>query len=258
MTRTSSYTSLLCLLLTLTLGSCSAEEEVTPLTEDTFCEQWANVACSTETVSRCEAASPTACQGSQAAFCSTLLSGTFDDQNASGCLDAVERAYTDGDLDGAEMKVVLRMEGACGQLTRGTAGEGDSCSVDKNCDAPSGFQCVLKGVEATGTCQEVSAIVGGGDNCADSDIVCEAGRYCDGTNCLTTKDIGTSCTVNRECTEGAFCSSGSCVAKLGVSTECTDDLECAEGICFDFGADGRRCSARANLTRTDPLCDNLR
>lgn len=242
----------------LTVATGCSDDNTPELTESTFCEQWGEEACSAEPVSRCEAEDVEACQTSQAAFCGTLLVGTFDDRNASSCLSAVRRAYADGDLDGNEMKLVLRLEGACGQIMRGSADEGESCSRDKDCDAPAGFQCLLKGTETTGSCEDVATIAGGGDDCTALDTVCEEGRYCDGSNCLTGKAVSSACTVDRECALEAFCQDGACVEKLAVSVDCASDSQCAEGVCYDFGEDGKKCSARAILTRTDPLCDNLR
>jgi hypothetical protein len=100
--------------------------------------------------------------------------------------------------------------------------------------------------------------VGGGRDCAPAQKTSEPGFYCNGDNCIEAKSAGQSCTIQEECAPAGFCDdAGQCKKGLATSDPCTADLECATGICYEF-VDGKVCTDRLRISRTDPICDDLR
>lgn len=236
--------------------ACSSEDSP-PQTASSFCEQWAEGACSSEVVSACQAAGASDCQASQIAFCLDLLPAEgFVGTQAGRCLDAVGSAYSDADLTADELGTVLRLAAPCDRLVRGPGEEGATCTSRLDCNAPAGFDCVFKSDDTTGTCQ-VPTPVGAGLDCSADNAVCEAGFYCDGNNCIGGQSPGESCTVNRECNDG-YCSAGTCVERLTVDAACTFDEQCESGLCYQFSATEQVCTDRVRLSRTDPICEDLR
>jgi hypothetical protein len=239
--------------LLLTFG-CSSEDEP-ERTRAEFCEDWAEAACSEETVSRCQAADSAACKLSQTSFCLDLVPEGFEDTTGDACLRAVRSAYADGDLSAAELRTVLRLDAPCDRLVRGPAGEGETCDSDQDCATPDGFVCVLKGGATAGTCQQPDEVQPG-TSCAAAQQVCSEGFYCNGANCIAHLAAGAACTSNEECGPAARCLAGTCDARLTVRASCTSDDECISGVCFQFD-DGQRCTDRLPLSPSEPICDDL-
>lgn len=236
--------------------ACSSDES-SPQTVSSFCEQWAEGACSDQVVSACQAAEASDCQASQIAFCLDLVpSEGFAGSQAGQCLDAVRAAYTDADLTADELETVLRLEAPCDRLISGPGARGATCTSRLDCDAPEGFDCVFKGNDATGTCQVPTPVAAGLD-CSGDSAVCAEGFYCDGENCIGGQSPGEACTVNRECNDG-YCSAGTCVAHLEVDVACTFDEQCESGLCYQFSATEQVCTDRVRLSRTEPICEDLR
>lgn len=236
--------------------ACSSDDSP-PQTASSFCEQWAEAACSGEVVSACQAAEASDCQASQIAFCLDLLPAEgFAGSQSGQCLDAVGSAYSDADLTADELETVLRLEAPCDRLVSGPGAQGASCTSRFDCDAPQGFDCVFKGDASTGSCQ-VPEEVGAGLDCSAANAVCAEGFYCDGDNCIGGQSPGEACTVNRECNDG-YCSEGACVAALNVDVACTFDEQCASGLCYQFSATEQVCADRIRLSRTEPICEDLR
>jgi hypothetical protein len=236
--------------------ACSSDES-SPQTASSFCEQWAERACSSQVVSACQAANASACQGTQIAFCLDLLPSTgFAGSQAEQCLNAVRSAYSDADLTADELGTVLRLEAPCDRLISGPGIEGATCTSRLDCDAPEGFDCVFRDDDTTGTCQ-VPTQVGAGLDCRADNAVCAEGFYCDGENCIGGQSPGEACTVNREC-NGGYCNAGTCVALLEVDVACTFDEQCASGLCYRFTATEQVCTDRIRLSRTEPICEDLR
>jgi len=242
--------------LVLVLG-CSSEDSPTE-TPSSFCNKWAEAACSSETVSVCGAADVDQCRGSQIASClDRVPTAGFSGSTAGACLEAVRSAYADADLTATELETVLRLGAPCDRLVAGPREEGELCSSRADCNAPDGFDCVFKGNEVMGTCQ-VPRPVGAGLDCSDDNAVCGAGFYCNDQNCIGGQSAGMACVTDRQCSVDTYCdSSHLCVDRLAVNSPCTLDAECATGLCYQFGTE-RVCTDRVRLSRTEPICDDLR
>jgi hypothetical protein len=209
-------------------------------------------------VAACQAPDVEACRASQQAFCDAQITRTFDDAQASACLDAVGRAYEDADLTADELIEVVRLGGDCSRVQAGNAAEGESCSETSQCDAPAGFECVFQGDDATGSCR-LPVTVEAGFACDTPDSRCTDGFYCDGDNCIAGKTSGGTCSATRQCAAGAYCGgNGECTPRFEVDAACSDDDQCLSGFCYDVGAGEATCASLVRLGRSDPLCDRLR
>jgi hypothetical protein len=239
------------------LAACPSSEKK-DRTRAEFCQDWADAACSDDAVSACQAESADACRHSQEDFCRSLVpEASFSDAHGDACLDAVSDAYADASLRGAELATVLRLGPPCDELLTGSKDRGDSCTSRRDCDASSGFDCLKKGSASKGTCQ-IPEEVGGGRDCSAAQKVCAAGFYCDGEHCVEGKELGEDCSVDTECGSGGFCGTdGSCQPRIEVDNTCTSDAQCASGICYAFD-DGTVCTDRIVLSRSEPLCEDLR
>ena len=237
--------------------ACS-EDDPSAETREGFCDRWAAAACSADVVSACQAADADACRLSQEGFCLDLVPLTgFADERADACVDAVGDAYADSDLTPDELDTVLRLGAPCDRLVRGPSVTGESCTSRLDCDGPAGFDCVIKGSAATGSCQK-PLVVEAGRDCSADNAVCTAGFYCDGDNCIEGHDLGEMCVRDEECGAGYCNASGVCSEGLSVDTACTGDEQCASGVCYQFSATERVCTDRVRLSRTDPICEDLR
>jgi hypothetical protein len=243
--------------LLLILAFSCKDDKKEPRTREQFCTDWAAAACSDETVSACQASDATSCRDTQEDACRKLVPEDFSDAMGQDCIDAVKEAYADADLKGDELKTVLSLGDPCDKLIQGNKDEGENCDENKDCDGPAGFVCVRHADEDTGTCQEPE-IVGAGKDCSSKQKICEPGFYCNGDNCIESKDEGDPCTIQEECGEPAFCSeAGKCETRHKVDTDCTSDIECADGICYEY--DGKKtCTDRIRLARSEPLCEDLK
>lgn len=246
-------------LVPLVAFTACAEEEEPPRSRAEFCLQWASAACSEEVVSVCQAEDADACQAAQEDFCRSVVPDTFVDDHADDCLKAVKDAYVDADLDSEELIIVRALGEPCDRLALGTQDEGDDCQTDDDCNRVDGYECAIKSDDATGTGScELTEEVGPGQDCDEPQQVCPTGFYCNGENCVSGDDLGEPCSSHDECGEEGFCNdSGECEEKKAVNDVCTDDAQCADGICYDFETE-RVCTDRIRLTRSEPLCDDLR
>ena len=238
-------------------ASCSSEDGV-PDTPDEFCGEFAEAACNSEVVQACQAADASACRESQVAFClGQLPASGFSGDAAESCLDAVESAYADADLDAAELGIVARFDAPCDRLVRGPGAQGATCTDRRDCDATAGFQCVLAG-EATGTCQR-PVLTGPGEECSTVGAVCTEGFYCDGSHCIAGESVGEACVAHEQCGASGYCGLLSeCEARLPVRSPCGFDEQCASGLCYRLTATEQVCTDRVRLSLSEPLCDDLR
>jgi len=228
-----------------------------PVSRGSFCQQWAEAACSSAVVSACQASNTEECRQRQDEFCRMQVSSDTSDVARNECISAVTAAYRDADLRGDELALVLRMGGACSHVLRGTVRSGEACTSDNECDRSKGYACIKKADTGAGTCQIPQSISPGRD-CRDADAACSAGFYCDGRNCIETLPAGEPCSIHEQCGEDGFCSEeGKCQARVAVNDPCSSDLECERGICADFQGE-QVCTDRVLLSRADPLCENLR
>ena len=249
---------LLALSVLLPFASCSSSEDE-PETPSSFCQRWAEAACSSEVVSACQAADADDCKDSQTAFClARLPNGSFSGDRADECIDAVGGAYEDADVTADEIATVLRFAAPCDRLVRGPSGEGEACESRLDCDAPAGFDCVSKRAASDGTCQ-LPVRVGPGEDCSADNAVCGSGFYCNGDNCIAGERVGDPCLSHEQCGTTGYCGLTSvCEARLGVNSPCGFDEQCTSGLCYAFSATEQVCADRVRLSRTEPLCADLR
>lgn len=248
----------LCTVLLL-VAACLPKDTPKSRTRSEFCSDWAGAACSKETVSRCQAASTDDCIDAQEDFCKKLVTDKFSDEHAQECINAVHEAYADGDLRDDELATVLSLGAPCDMLIAGPQDQGESCKANSDCDAPAGYVCVKKATSETGsgTCQK-PVPVGAGRDCSAAQKTCSDGFYCDGEHCIEGKKDGDSCTIHEECSAESFCNDdGKCVERLKVGSKCTADEQCTAGVCYEFEGE-QVCTDRIVLSRTEPLCADLR
>jgi len=247
------------LALTLLCGAACASTDDPPETASSFCERWAEAACNRDVVSTCQAASEDDCLTSQAAFCTAQLpSGEFSGARSDQCINAVRDAYADSDITADEISTVLRLGAPCDQLVRGPRAEGESCTTRKDCDAPDGYECIIKGLATTGICEQ-PVITGPGQDCSEPNAICTDGFYCNGDNCIAGERIGDECTSHVQCGGAGYCGLTSrCEARLPINSNCGFDEQCDSGICYTFSATERVCVDRLRLSRTEPICQDLR
>jgi hypothetical protein len=233
------------------------EDEPGPRTRAEFCRDFAAAACNEEVVSVCQAADAEACRQAQEDFCLTIAPDTFAGERSQECIDAVAGAYADGDLTGDELVTVRLLADPCDELSRGPRADGQSCTVRDDCNSAAGFDCVVKADRTTGTC-EMPESVGPGEDCEADQQVCTTGFFCNGENCISARDAGDPCMHHEECGEEGFCDvDGTCATRFDIGDPCDDDAQCIAGICYDF--DGERvCTNRIVLTRSEPICADLR
>jgi hypothetical protein len=198
------------------------------------------------------------CRGSQRDACLAQVGDAFMDNESDACLTAVERAYRDADLTSAELKVVLDLQGACDKILSGPGTEGDDCAEHSDCDRSLDLECVIKGGETVGPCQEPEEISAGFE-CSDPEDVCEPGFFCSATmDCIAQSDEGEDCTLTQECEEGTYCNAGVCDARFAVDDACTADEQCLSEVCYTFAGGEQVCIDRLRLSRSEPICSDLR
>jgi hypothetical protein len=236
-------------------AACKDDKE--PRTREEFCRDWAAAAWSEETVSACQAESAEECRHAQEGFCRDLVPEKgFSDAFGDVCIDAVSAAYEDADLEDDELGTVLKLAEPCDKLIAGPKARGESCSSNSDCDAPAGYVCVKKSDDEKGSC-EIPEPAEAGRDCSAAQKTCPSGFYCDGKNCVESKDVGDECTIQEECGETGYCHSGKCAARVAVNAKCTEDYECSSGICYEFEGD-KTCTDRIRLARAEPICEDLR
>lgn len=248
-----------CLSATLVFAACSSSDEEEPETLASFCSRWASAACSAEVVSACQAADENDCRDSQVAFClEALPAAGFSGARADQCIDAIEAAYEDADVTSDEIFTVLRFAAPCDQLIRGQRSEGEECESRRDCDAPGGFDCVFKGDATAGSCQ-LPETVGAGRDCSAANAVCEPGFYCNGDNCIAGESVGDPCTSHAQCGTAGYCGLTSlCQTRTDVGSPCGFDEQCASGLCYQFSSTEQVCTDRLRLSRSEPICEDLR
>lgn len=232
-----------------------------------FCAAFARLACNDRVVSGCSAADAAACQGAQATFCEGLLpSAGYTSEAAKACLAAVEAAYADAVLTPAEVAVVRELAAPCDQLVAGEVEPGGSCTSRWDCDTLEGFSCVRAPGATSGSCQ-VPEERGGGQSCGLPQQTCAAGFYCNGSYCIERGQAGAACSPEVPCGEALICSGGgvdggaggTCVVKATTGSACGEGGECSSGLCaMAAGSTSGVCVDKAQLTPTEPLCNDLR
>lgn len=236
-------------------------------TMEKFCAAFAKLACNAKVVTACAAADAEACQATQAAFCAGLVPGAgYTSEAAKACLSAVETAYADAVLTPAELAVVRGLAAPCDQLVAGEVEAGGSCTERWDCDTLEGFDCVRAPGVTSGSCQ-IPEERGGGQSCGLPAQTCAVGFYCNGSYCIERAQAGASCSESVPCGEALLCSGGgvdggaggTCVVKATTGGACGSGAECASGLCaIAAGSSAGVCVDQAQLTPTEPLCNDLR
>ena len=236
-----------------------------------FCKAWAEAACNEDVVDACQAADQESCVAAQKAYCTNLVPPGYKSTRAEECISAVERAYSDSDLNKAELDLVLHLSGDCSHLVEGASGVGSSCSQSTDCNTVKGYSCVIKAGNQEGTCQ-IPKLQGPGEPCDEPAQVCDTGAYCagsadDGYNCLVTKAQGKACTYDAMCDLSDLCDfsastddgvTGKCAPKLERNDTCdpANSAQCASGICLQ-GSTKAACADSVRLTFGSPACVDL-
>jgi hypothetical protein len=251
----------------LFVSACGKDEPHRLSSADAFCEEWGKRACNTTVVANCSAPDEESCIDEQQRFCLTLVAERkYSEAGATECLQAVERAFADGALEGDEMAVVLELGPPCDRVQSGDTPSGGRCTKNSDCNIEEGFECVLRLTESgepSGTCQ-IASYVGGGDRCKNDDVVCAEGFYCDGENCNRMSAEGEECSVVEPCAEELECvieegeSEGSCEPRARVGRACEDDSDCQSRICAERSNGQWACATNILLEYSKPLCDNFR
>lgn len=233
-------------------------------TREAFCKAWADAACNDDVVDACQAPDADACMAAQKEDCAGRVPVGYVPTNAEECIAAVKRAYSDSELNKADLDLVLNLGGDCSQLVRGPVSAGGDCTVTTDCDTTKSYSCVIKAGDASGTCQ-IPKIQGPGEPCDEPSQVCDTGAYCDGDNCLVTRAQGKSCTYDAMCGTSDLCDfsaatddppTGKCAPKLARGATCTVGTECASGICLQ-GSTKSACADTVKLTFGSPYCTAL-
>lgn len=221
-----------------------------------FCADWASAACSDEVLDVCNSDTAEACQESQAEYCLTLVPEDFSDREGDACISAVKAAYADGQLCDEELGTVLRLATPCDRLIVGPNEEGEACTQSSDCDRSAGLDCVRKADADEGSC-EVPEVTGAGRACDEAQQTCEAGFFCDGSNCIEAKGVGAQCTIPEQCEAGTQCIQGECTELLVDGEPCEQDDECAAGICYEYDGE-TTCTDRIVISRAEPICELLK
>jgi len=256
--------------LLVALGSACSEAEEGPgsnestiRTREAFCTEWGARACNSQVVNFCQARSVETCKAAQTDFCLSIVPTSYAPDRARECLDGVERAYADADLDGDELLTVRQLGEPCDRLLRGSGAANADCEANADCDGTKGLVCVTKGDDPIGTCQ-VPEEVEGGYECDAPQQVCEDGFYCNGDNCVAYRKIGASCTLDSECGPRAYCDAlpgepeTVCLSRGTVGSGCSTGRECLSQICLQISSTESSCIDHVRLSVTDPICQTLR
>ncbi len=250
--------------LAVGLGACSSKDQPDPYATATeFCNEWGKAACTSQAVLGCTGEATLTdtltnnCVSSQQTFCEGLLPSTgYSSANAGRCLSAVQAAYSDGKLTALEIATVRHRGSPCNQLIKGAKTEGESCTVDDDCNTLSGYLCLIKG--GAGTCQ-IPTIADNGTSCEAADKACNAGFYCDGSNCVASKVVGGKCAEDFECASGLICDPDTlkCAAKVS-PTMCKADADCTTNVCdIPLGGDQGKCVSTIILSSSEGICEDL-
>jgi hypothetical protein len=220
-------------------------------TRDGICEAWAKAACNDTVTRRCGARSADDCVESQADYCAGVIGdGPFLASYAKACVEDVQAAYADAELDYDEWQdVVLALEGACSLLNP------------------------LAGAGEEGSDEPATALEGGAD-CDPAEDVCVATHYCDEEVhiCRLRAAAGDACCENdpqlitplctpRPCQASAYCDGPSgeqvCVSRGSVADECVTDAECDSGLFCVEATGGKECTDTLFLGTGTLFCDEL-
>jgi hypothetical protein len=230
-------------------------------TESQFCAEWATAACNEDVVSACSG-TRSGCLQTQKSACLVLVPIGYQSENAEECIDTVKDAYEDAELSADELEVVLKLGGPCAALVDGGFAEGDTCLSSFDCDAVSGFACVVKPGEADGTCQIPDETATGG-SCRTPASICGPADYCDPTSgrCISRLSeepcpFDDACPADYRCEIVEGEATGTCTERLDNGDTCAGNDDCKSALCL--GTTRKVCASNVVLTVESTLCDTLR
>jgi len=258
-------------------AACSAKKDSLQQVEladvQSFCDEWAKRACNDQVVSHCAAESADTCVAAQRTFCESLVpDGEYSEVTAEACLDAVAAAYADAVLTADERDTLQALGATCDKIRSGSTGKGGDCTEDSDCNRDVDLACVKKAGHTTGECEKPTS-VGGGISCADPDIVCDDGFYCDGAHCVEDAAASGPCSAAVPCKDGFQCLSadgtpvddgsdantaGTCAPLKKTGEACHHDADCLSRICAPrINSASGVCADQILLTPSEPICVDL-
>jgi hypothetical protein len=238
--------------LVLVAGCGDDSNNEDPLaTASGFCDEWAQRACNKDVVNSCsQEPSKDACLESQSSFCRTKVKASkYNKAGARECLDAVEKAYADGQLTSDEFQIVRDLGIPCDQVI---GASGVFCKTVEDCDEPDAMVCQPREGSKMGVC-----VIDGGFSCKETDLSCAQGFYCNGSLCAALSK--SECASDEQCKPEYKCNIaedaeiGTCKLRLDVDEACTDNEECQTHVCW-----GGKCVKRIVIADVDKICEDLR
>ena len=225
-------------------------------TSEGICERWAAAACNDEVVRACNGSNGTTeeCVADQEAYCLDELVGEdFDRGLAQDCIDAVKKAYSDGEITAEERLDVIKLdEGPCADLlasgSPGTGGAGgaggtatpkpagascdhlvDVCVDTAYCDPEIDF-CRLKADEGEPCCVLDPRFLEPACESGSPEIPCTPGTFCSEGVCVALGKTDAPCVTDAQCAKNYFCGSDDTCLPLGEDSDsCDSDDQCASG-----------------------------
>jgi hypothetical protein len=183
-----------------------------------------------------------------------LPASGYSSEQASTCLSAVERAYSDGKLTALEIATVRHRGSPCNHLIKGPQAVGEGCTTDDDCNTLKNYLCVIK--SGGGTCQ-IPTLVDNGTSCDAPEAACNPGFYCSASEkCVQSTAVGKACADTFECAAGLDCdpNTSKCVARVS-QQNCAKDDDCTTNVC-DLPAG--LCVNSITLAPSEALCTDLR
>ncbi len=231
--------------------------EITILTEDQFCVEWAKREC--EPVSaRCSPFSRPQCEATRKLVCQDFAvaakggSRVYHPGSAEPCLARISDAYGKVVITPADL---ASRDAACAKVFQGSAKANEPCTADNECDG------TLLCDKAKGRCG-TPRTVGSNQGCANVGEVCVRGEYChkDGNGvftCSKKRALGMQCNNTDPCQENLRCAGMTnprlCVDRLEQGATCSVHQECSTDFCDPYtrgcadglyiGGDSSSCKA---------------
>ncbi len=239
-------------------GACGDGISADYSTIQGFCQAVATADCSPAVVSACYGSSD-ATLATDTQSCITARSAVeqcnptglpYNQAYAQPCVDAHTAAYANSQL---QLSDIQNVQAACLPVFNKGGQVGADCSADTDCDAGSGFSCVIH--LSKGTC-EMPNVVMAGSECADPAAQCADGNYCEASNhCVSDPSQGEACGAGIPCGMGLRCdgTSNVCAAQLPDQAACSANSDCVGGICIATTTSGL-CSATYTFAIDSPTC----
>jgi hypothetical protein len=238
-------------------GACGGSDaDLTTL--QGFCQALAQADCSSVVVTACYGSDDTtiatdtqSCITARSAPESCNPTGLpYNSAYAQPCIDAHTAAYQNTSLMATDLQ---NIEQACVPVFNNGGQVGATCTADTDCDAGSGYSCIVH--LSKGTC-EVPIMTAAGSSCADPAAQCADGNYCEASaNCVNDPSQGEACGAGIPCGTGLRCdaTSSMCSAQLPDQSACSADSDCQGGICIATTTSGL-CAATYTFALDSPTC----